>query len=318
MLSNAKFGNDSRLQLAFYEIERTMPIFGICINKRLASVIDRKWDIVPIDESEQAQSQAEMIRRIFNNARRRNKDGITKAIQHLAMSQFRGRAVVKPFYDEDNEQLIFKCLDNWNVLSWGNKLWWNPKAEDYERPEEGKLEEIPDGEVMCLEAERPIDIPGMTIYLRQLIGEEQWARFIEKQGIPQVVLRVDGTVPADRLDDFEARAVGIMEGGSGVLPDSCEIQQLTSARSQDPFTSFCTHQMKMICILACGSTGTVLGDVGGGIGSDLVAQQEKQFQTLVSQQCEEIANVFNDITVRKICEVKGIVPLCEFKFVEDE
>lgn len=30
----------------------------------------------------------------------------------------------------------------------------------------------------------PVDIPGLMVYLRQLVGEEQWARFVEKQGIP--------------------------------------------------------------------------------------------------------------------------------------
>ena len=35
MLQNARHGNDVRLQIAFKEIERTMPIFGICIEKKV-------------------------------------------------------------------------------------------------------------------------------------------------------------------------------------------------------------------------------------------------------------------------------------------
>lgn len=46
----------------------------------------------------------------------------------------------------------------------------------------------------------PIDIPGMMVYLRQLVGEEQWARFVEKQGIPQVVIEAPEGTPDQNLD----------------------------------------------------------------------------------------------------------------------
>lgn len=45
MLHNARRGNDIKLQIAFKEIEKNMPIFGVCIEKRLAGIINRKWKI---------------------------------------------------------------------------------------------------------------------------------------------------------------------------------------------------------------------------------------------------------------------------------
>lgn len=41
MLQNARFGDDVRLQVAFFEIERNSPIFSVCISKRQAGVINR-------------------------------------------------------------------------------------------------------------------------------------------------------------------------------------------------------------------------------------------------------------------------------------
>ena len=38
MLDNARLGNDIRLQVAYFEIERNTPIFSACINKRIAGV----------------------------------------------------------------------------------------------------------------------------------------------------------------------------------------------------------------------------------------------------------------------------------------
>lgn len=51
LVDQIKRGNDVRLQIAFKEIETVTPIFGVCINKRLAGITSRKWDIVPVDDS---------------------------------------------------------------------------------------------------------------------------------------------------------------------------------------------------------------------------------------------------------------------------
>lgn len=320
MLNNARYGNDAKLQMAFYEIERNMPIFGICINRRQASIIERQWDIVPTVESTAAKQQAEFVKNKLLECDTKNRDGFTEAIQHLSLASFRGRAAVKPFYNEKDE-LILKKLQNWNILEWNGKYYWNPESDqstfiDNTIP----FVEIPENEIACIQYDRPIDYPGLTIFLRQLVGEENWARFVEKQGIPQVILTIDRNVQADKVPEFEARAMNIFNGGSGVLTDNATVQELTSARGQDPFTAFCEHQMRMIAILATGSTGVVLGDVGGGIGSELIEKQEQAYQTLVTLDCKKIANAINSTIVSNI--VKHYLGkqeiACKFQYVENE
>lgn len=316
MFESARHGNDVRMQLAFYEIERSMPIFGICLNKRLSAITTRAWDVLPDVDSDVATAQAETIKKIFRKSERRNKDGLTECLKHLGLASFRGRAAVKPFIEDGN--LIFKKLQNWNVLEFNDELYWNPNAE-YECPQDGHLTKIPDSEIMCLKEERAIDIPGLIIYLRQIVGEEQWSRFVEKCGLPQVILTVDDSVTQDKLPEFEARALNIFNGGSGVLPNSCHLQELTAARGQDPFSAYCEHQMRLIAILACGSTGAVLGDVGAGLGSDVVSTQEQNFQNLVTADCKKIENTLNEITISKICrELLKQDPVCSFKFIETD
>ena len=68
MLDCVRRGNDVKLQVAQYEMERNAPIFGICINKRLAGIMNRNWDIVPFDESSEAKAQADVIKKIFKKA----------------------------------------------------------------------------------------------------------------------------------------------------------------------------------------------------------------------------------------------------------
>lgn len=128
LIDQVKRGNDVRLQIAFKEIEAVTPIFGVCINKRLAGITSRKWDILPINESQEAKAQAETVKKMFEASDMRNLDGLTNCLRHLGMASFRGRSVVKPFINEDGE-LYFKNIENWNALEYNDKLYWNPDAD---------------------------------------------------------------------------------------------------------------------------------------------------------------------------------------------
>ena len=126
MLDDARHGDDTKLQVAFAEIERSSPIFSICISKRISGVASRKWDILPLDSSQEAEQQAKRVKRMFEEADMQNKDGLDEAMRHLALASFRGRAAVKPFFK--NGKLVLKKLENWHWQELGGEAWWNPQA----------------------------------------------------------------------------------------------------------------------------------------------------------------------------------------------
>ena len=109
----------------------------------------------------------------------RNIDGLTEALRHLGLAAFRGRSGIKPFFTESGE-LLLKKLDNWNLLEQDGRLYWCADGS-FSVGMQG-LPEVT-GEVCWVKSTNPVDIPGIQIYLRQLVGEEQWARFVEKSGI---------------------------------------------------------------------------------------------------------------------------------------
>lgn len=314
MLEQARRGNDARLQVAFEAVEQNMPIFGICIQKRLAGVQSRKWDIIPVDDSEEALKQAKTVKKYFDFADMKNVDGLSEAIRHLATATFRGRAAVKPFIDENGFRL--KILNNWNVLCRNNRLYWNPDPSNVPDDFEDSLERIPNLELCWVKENLPIDIPGIQIYLRQLVGEEQWARAVEKYGVAQILLEVPDGTPDESMDQWTYRANRILEGGSGAMPSGTKVTQLDGARGQDPFTSYIEHQMEMISILATGGTLATIGG-GTGLGSNLADVQESQFQNLVSYDCKRIANTLSEVAVAKICRYLGQKQLCRFTYIEE-
>lgn len=324
MVTDWQHGDDVLMQMVFQQVEVQSPIYQVCISKRTAGVLNRKWDIVPADESAQAKAQAKAVKDMFLDADLRNEDGLAEALSHLVMASFRGRAAVKPFFDGDGRMLL-KKLNNWNVLEYNGVLYWNPSAEptgwlDQKGPLPPGVRILPKSEVCWLTNGTPVDVPGLMVYLRQLVGEEQWARFVEKQGIPQVVITAPEGTPAQNLEQWNYRAMQIFEGGSGCLPSGARVDVLDSARGQDPFSSYVRHQMEMVSIMATGGT---LMTIGGstGLGSDLARVQQESFNSIVNQDCKRIGNAVTDGVVRKCVERefgRGARTLCRFTFVEDD
>lgn len=314
MLQQARCGNDARLQIAFQELERNMPIFGICIEKRLAGIVNRRWRVRATSDLPEAQKQAGEIQRMLERCDMRNIDGLTEALRHLGLAAFRGRSGIKPFFTESGE-LLLKKLDNWNLLEQDGRLYWCVERS-FSVGMQG-LPEVTD-EVCWVKSTNPVDIPGIQIYLRQLVGEEQWARFVEKSGIAQVILTAPDGTSDSQLGPWTERAMKIFEGGSGVLPSGSSVQELTAARGQDPFSSYVRHQMEMVCLIALGGS---LNTIGGstGLGSNLADVQDNAFQSLVNQDCKKIANAMSEIVVRRCAEQLGYSKVaCRFEFVETD
>ena len=321
MVTNWHHGDDVRMQMVFSEIEVQSSIYQVCINKRTAGVLNREWDILPVVETPEAKKQAEAVKEIFAKAETKNEDGLTEAIKHLVMAAFRGRSAIKPFFKDG--ELILKKLNNWNVLQYNGNFYWNPSSEEvgwFDAEVSPNVVPLPKDEICYLLDSMPIDVPGLMLYLRQLVGEEQWSRFVEKQGIPQVVIEAPDGTPDQNLEQWNYRAMQIFEGGSGTLPFGSKINVLDSARGQDPFTSYIQHQMEMISILATGGT---LMTIGGstGLGSDLARVQQESFNSIVNQDCKRISNAITQCVVNKcVKQLYGdnASTLVRFTFVEDD
>lgn len=317
LLDNSRLGNDVKLQLAYYEIERNTPVFSVCISKRLAGMQNRQWAITTLDNSDDAKAQQEVVQKMFDKADTRNEDGLSEALRHLDMATFRGRSAVKPFFDKDGN-LFFKKLQNWNFLRYDNKSYWNPTSEPVVIAfDKSNLIEIPDDEVAYLVDDKCLDWCGLTIYLRQLVGETMWAKAVEKYGIAQVLLTAPEGTPDTALDVWNWRAKAIFEGGSGSLPYGSKVDVLTAARSQDPFSEFINHQMEQFSILATGGTLATLGG-STGLGSNLADVQNSQFQSLVNYDCKRLQNAMQVVVDKCVKNVYGsnVESKVRFEFIE--
>lgn len=227
MLENYHHGSDVRMQVLFSQIEKLSPLYMVCIEKRTAGILGREWDVLPRDERDpEAVKQAEAVKKVLLKCDERNDDGLTEAIKWLAMSTFRGRSAVKPFFTD--EGLVLKKLNNWNFLEFSGNLYWNPSSEetmwlDQDQNLPPGLMHLPKSEVCYLLNDSPIDLAGMLVYLRMEVGEDAWSRATEKMGVPQCIVTVPDGTPDTAMDEWNMRAMQITEGGCGALPAGAKV-----------------------------------------------------------------------------------------------
>lgn len=103
------------------------------------------------------------------------------------------------------------------------------------------MAEIPSDEVCYTLYNNPIDLPGVTIFLRQLVGETKWAQMVERRGNPQVIIEAPDGTPDSALGIWNQKASQIQNGASGVLEHGSKVTQLTEGRTDEPFEAFVRH-----------------------------------------------------------------------------
>lgn len=293
----ARRGNDVRLQWIYHNIEQIDPTLMICAERRAGALVDLDWTIRPkqaqrsrgFDET-LAREQVAFLEGFFGAAAER---GLWQAVEHLASAFFRGHAHVAPRWSVDGLTLTgFDCLDAWNVCrDSATGVWhWNPTASD--TADFGSLEVIPPSEVIHLLRSRHVDYPAMAIYLRSALGESAWGRFLERYGVPPVIITMPPDIDPARVSDYCAAAEKVADGASGALPNGSGVNYATEARGTNPFKEFVQHQQELTVLMA---TGGLLTSLTGatGIGQGATGAHEETWRMIVRRDAGIIAEQLN-------------------------
>jgi hypothetical protein len=294
----ARRGCDVRLQWIYQNIEETDPTLMVCAERRASALVDLDWTIrqksagrVAGYDKGLAAEQAALLESAYGQAEDVN---LFPAIEHLSSAFFRGHAHLQPHYSLDGLGLKgFDCLDAWNLSRdiTSGRWYWNPEAKEV-IDIAGECEEIPPGEVVHLVRSRHIDYPAMMIYLRSALGEKIWGQFLERYGIPPVIIVMPDTVDPNQAEQFAESAQGIYEGSVGALPAGSSVHYASEARGTNPFKEFLSHQQELVVLMA---TGGMLTSLTGatGIGQGASDAHEATWRTIVRRDAGLIATVLN-------------------------
>ncbi|HOQ60936.1 MAG TPA: DUF935 family protein [Vicinamibacterales bacterium] len=270
LYDSARRGDTVHLQWLYNEIESADPTLMVCADRRSGAIATLDWTIrsrkpsrVRGWDEKLAAEQTAMLEAEYGRADQAN---LTTAVEHLAGAMFRGFAHVAPLYTPDGLGLQgFDILDGWNFrrdIATGEWL-WNPNGYAYERV---KLDAIPRDELASVVRSRHIDYPALSIYLRAALGEKAWGQFLERYGIPPVIIVMPPDIPPEKEQLYLDAAEKVAQGASGALPNGASASYATEARGTDPFTAFLDHQQKLIVLMATGGLATSL-ETAQGLGS---------------------------------------------------
>ena len=328
----ARSGNYAWLQYLYNEIEERDPTLLVCVTRRTSALAELDWRVVRAnaklyrnaDESmvkEQIRCVEEAVAKI---------DNLPDALEHLALSAFRGYSMIAPTHDIGGDIKHFDLIDSWNLCfdKAGQSWYFNPSGSAFSLPANiglpnapvpKQLQFIPRDEVCVVTRNRPIDWPALIIYLRSAVGERDWGRFLETYGLPPVIITMPEFTSKEDEDLYVAAAESVFEGRSGVVPYGSQVNYASESRGTNPFTDFIEHQMKLVVLMSTGGTLASLAESGSGtLAGD--AQQDEWLRIIRADK-RIISNALN----KQICEdiirsnkdFKGKPILAEFQLDSD-
>lgn len=268
---NARRGNYAHLQWLYNEIENCDPTFLTCVTRRCSALSELDWKVVRSDERLNRNTDKVLVDEQIAcvETALAKIDNIPEALEHLALSAFRGFSVLNTWFGVDGMPMHLECLDHWNICfdklhqSWK----FNPDASPWIDPMVGtnkNLVDLPSGDIVAVTRKRQIDWPALKIFLRNSIGERDWGRFLETYGLPPVIITMPEFTSKEDEDAYVQASESIFEGRSGVVPFGSEVNYASESRGTDPFSAFIEHQMKLYVLLSTGGTLTSLSESGSG------------------------------------------------------
>lgn len=302
----ARYGDTTELQWLYDELERADPTLMVCSERRSGAVSLLDWKAtMRVDKRTRgfdavlAEEQQDAISKAFGRVDGTN---LNEAIEHLAQAFFRGFAHVSPIYSADGKEIErFELLDNWNfardIVSGG--WYWNPRAYAYSDLAGNEIDPIPSAELCSVVRSRHIDYPAMTIYLRNAVGEKGWGQFVERYGVPPVIITMPENIPQESKADWTQAAEEVAQGASGALPGGSQVFYADGARGTDPFSEFLKHQQELVVLMATGGKLTSLSD-STGIGSGATSAHEETWREVWTRDSVFIAGAINRTCVTAI------------------
>ena len=280
----ARGGGYTRLQYIYAEIEKTDPTLFTCVDRRLSALSALGWRVVANVEGTKAEAQKKILEEMLDGA-----VGLSAAIEHMGLAFFRGFSFCEPYMRDG--RLAFNCPPSWEFNRSPDGTWWhNPLVIEGDAGGEGQTAFDPEA-VIHIERVRAVDYPALALYLRHAVAEDQWGRFLERYGIPPVILEMPPLAQPGDAERFAQAAQQVYEALCGAVPNGTKVNTLAEARGADPFSAFIEHQEKTMVRLCTGGT---LGSIAEatGIGSGASDAQGDVWREIVSRDAVLIGEEF--------------------------
>lgn len=320
---NARIGSYADLQWLYNEIEGADPTLFTCVERRSTALLETDTTVRKVDaekargfDESLADDQAAFLKLAFADAERGN---LNETLEHLALAFFRGFSHARPIYAAGMASLEgFDTLDGWNFCrdihdgSW----WWNPDAASVPS---NNCKPIPTGELVTVVRTRHVDYPALETYIRRALGDRKYGIFLERYGVPPVIIVMPPDTDKGNEPDYKAAAERVAKGGSGTVPNGAVVNYSTEARGVNPFSDFLRRQEELIVRMATGGVLTTLSSPTG-IGGGATDAHEATWRTIIRRDCKLITTPVNRVVVADLLNANfpGRPHLAYFDFADPQ
>ena len=320
---NARIGAYADLQWLYNEVETADPTLLTCAERRSTALLETDTTVRKVDAKKArgfdealADDQAAFLTLCFADAERGN---LNEALEHLALAFFRGFSHARPLYAPGMTSLEgFDTLDGWNFCrdihdgSW----WWNPDAASVPT---NNCKPIPTGEMVSVVRSRHVDYPALPIYIRRALGDNKYGIFLERYGVPPVIIIMPPDTDKGSEPEYKAAAEKVAKGGSGTVPNGSTVNYATEARGTNPFADFLRRQEEQIVLMATGGILTSLSSPTG-IGGGATDAHQATWRTIIRRDCKLITTPINRVVVSDLLNANfpGRPHLAYFDFADPQ
>jgi hypothetical protein len=322
-------GDLSIVSWALHEALRIVPIIANYERIWTDSLAGMDWAIktTPDADEAKAEKQADALRAAYDRL------DVPEVVRHLARANLYGFSVLQ------RNGAKLDPLDWWNIHRRGHagEWLWNPRSRQvYLRGDQPVPPDMaPLEDVVVREVENAAILEYLEIYLSASENAKYWDRYNERRSWNQVVL-LTGSVPKDRIGEFEAAAKAIAEGRSGYLakgsPENpTEVHYPGATSDPTNWQARLRHLDEQACKVlfgaplianAEGGSGTLAGSAHAdtarkriqGAALDISATMQRQYDTAVLTEAGLLPEGETPLVYWELVDRRAVDPEQEIKW----
>jgi phage gp29-like protein len=288
-------GEFADLQWLYFFCEQSDADLLALIERRASALLQREWTVKISAKLAKrkgfdaglAAEQQDALNECYEGI-----DNVYEAVEHLALSSFRGYSHVEKYRNADGDVYHLEPVEQWNMIRWLRAGPWKYNPSALSTTFIGLPDDmlIDPANFLIRETSRPINRLALIKKVRENLCEKDWDAFVEIYGIPRWIIIGPPNVPPEKEKAYQQAAHRIAEGSGGYLPNGSEATAANGERGVNPFKERMGHLSEKLILAGTGGLLTMLTAPGSGTLAG--SAHTEAFEMIARGESRKISEIF--------------------------
>lgn len=226
LLEQGERGRYADLQKLYRMAEKRFPVLRALKRRILGGLVELDWSVKIVAEipegftQAQAEAQQKLLRSRYDAI-----ENLTKAIEHLALAEFRGYSHLEPRYPDNDPSRPANRLNPVPQWHWfrDNQTWtwrYDPEARD----QEAGSTEIDEADFIIREVDDPINEIALLCFIRANDSIKNWDAFRDDYAIPMLFAILGENAPEGKVKEWLELMEKVTKNSRGALPPGSSVE----------------------------------------------------------------------------------------------